>query len=179
VSSQVTVPDAIEPLIAWRAWALAPRTTGVGFRRALRLGRLHKAIAQLNSQRITSSRPTAFVEYKGVMHVHSFLGGHSAGTFEEMIAAAQANHLNFVVLTEHTSKDYDTAAMTLQGTHAGVVFVNGNEISTAIGRIRMATRALRKWRRKAMQTSATTMLSSISFSSSVLTARLMSAQERS
>ena len=46
-----------------------------------------------------------------------------------------------------------------------------NEISTAMGRIRMATSALRKCSRNRMQTSATTRLSSNSFSSSVLTAR--------
>ena len=49
------------------------------------------------------------------------------------------------------------------------------DISTAMGKIRMATKALRRCMRKAMQTSATTMLSSISFSSSVLTARWISA----
>jgi hypothetical protein len=71
-----------------------------------------------------------FVEYKGVVHVHSFLGGHSAGTFSEIIAAAQANGLQFVIMTEHTERDFDTSAMTLSGMHAGVLFVNGNEVST-------------------------------------------------
>ena len=33
-------------------------------------------------------------------------------------------------MTEHTEKDFDTSAMTLNGTHAGVLFVNGNEVST-------------------------------------------------
>ena len=72
-----------------------------------------------------------FVEYKGVIHVHSFLGGHSSGTFAEIIDAAKANGLQFVIMTEHTEKDFDTSAMTLRGTHAGVLFVNGNEVSTA------------------------------------------------
>ena len=73
----------------------------------------------------------AFVEYKGVIHVHSFLGGHSSGTFSEIIDAAKANGLQFVIMTEHTEKDFDTSTMTLRGTHAGVLFVNGNEVSTA------------------------------------------------
>jgi hypothetical protein len=73
------------------------------------------------------------VEYKGVAHVHSFLGGHSAGTFSGIIVAAKANELQFVIMTEHTEKDFDTAAMTLQGVHAGVLFVNGNEVSAASG----------------------------------------------
>ena len=67
------------------------------------------------------------------MHVHSFLGGHSSGTFSEIIAAAKANELQFVIMTEHTEKDFDTAAMTLRGMHAGVLFVNGNETSAENG----------------------------------------------
>ena len=68
-----------------------------------------------------------------MVHVHSFLGGHSAGTFAEIISAAQANQLQFVIMTEHTEKDFDTAAMTLKGMHGGVLFINGNEVSAANG----------------------------------------------
>jgi hypothetical protein len=68
-----------------------------------------------------------------VIHVHSFLGGHSSGGFSEIIAAAKANELQFVIMTEHTEKDFDTAAMTLRGMHAGVLFVNGNEVSDENG----------------------------------------------
>jgi hypothetical protein len=67
------------------------------------------------------------------MHVHSFLGGHSSGSFSDIIAAAKANELQFVIMTEHQEADFDTAAMTLRGMHAGVLFVNGNEVSTASG----------------------------------------------
>jgi hypothetical protein len=68
-----------------------------------------------------------------VVHVHSFLGGHSSGSFSDIITAAQADQLNFVIMTEHTEKDFDTAAMTLQGVHGGVLFINGNETSAANG----------------------------------------------
>lgn len=99
--------------------------------RRYKLRRLSQAIQQLDSQR--QPVQTNFAEYKGVMHVHSFLGGHSAGTFAEIISAAQANQLNFVIMTEHTEKDFDTAAMTLKGEHAGVLFINGNETADASG----------------------------------------------
>jgi hypothetical protein len=99
--------------------------------RRYRLGRLHAAIQTLNSQRAPETSESAFKEYKGVVHVHSFLGGHSNGNFEEIIAAAKSNQLDFVVMTEHTSNDFNTAAMTLKGVHAGVLFVNGNEVSLA------------------------------------------------
>ena len=100
--------------------------------RRFRLRRLSNAIQQLNSQR-TQQHTEGFTEYKGVVHVHSFLGGHSSGTFSEIISAAQANQLQFVIMTEHTEKDFDTAAMTLQGMHGGVLFINGNEVSAENG----------------------------------------------
>jgi hypothetical protein len=101
--------------------------------RRYKLSRLNAAIQQLNSQRKAPEQQNGFVEYKGVVHVHSFLGGHSSGTFSEIISAAQANQLQFVIMTEHTEKEFDTAAMTLSGMHGGILFVNGNEVSAANG----------------------------------------------
>jgi len=100
--------------------------------RRFKLRRLSNAIQQLESQR-TPTQTNGFKEYKGVVHVHSFLGGHSAGTFSEIISAAQTNQLQFVIMTEHTEKEFDTAAMTLQGPHGGVLFINGNEKSAENG----------------------------------------------
>lgn len=100
--------------------------------RRYKLGRLHTAIQQVNSNHLPPE-PYDFVEYKGVMHVHSFLGGHSTGNFEDIIAAAGTNKLDFVVMTEHTSGQFNTAAMTLKGWHGGVLFVNGNEVLTSNG----------------------------------------------
>ena len=98
--------------------------------RRYKLRRLSAQIQQLNLERHTTE---GFNEYKGVVHVHSFLGGHSTGTFAEIISAAQANQLQFVIMTEHTEKEFDTAAMTLKGLHGGVLFINGNEVSAANG----------------------------------------------
>lgn len=100
--------------------------------RRYKLRRLSAAIQQLNSERRVPE-PSGFTDYKGVVHVHSFLGGHSSGSFSEIIAAAQSNQLQFVIMTEHTEKDFDTAAMTLQGVHGGVLFINGNEVSAPNG----------------------------------------------
>ena len=100
--------------------------------RRVKLRRLDAAIQQLNTQRTTGAQ-TGFVDYRGVVHVHSSLGGHSAGTFSEIISAAQANGLQFVVMTEHTEKDFDTASLTLKGMHGGVLFINGNEVSAENG----------------------------------------------
>ena len=101
--------------------------------RRYKLGRLHAAVQQLNSQRAVTEANDGLAEFKGVVHVHSFLGGHSNGNFAEIIAAAQTNELDFVVMTEHPAKDYNTAEMTLKGDHGGVLFINGNEVSTGGG----------------------------------------------
>jgi hypothetical protein len=101
--------------------------------RRYQLGRLHAAIQQLNSERVVSESDDGLAEFQGVVHVHSFLGGHSTGNFEDIISAAQSNRLNFVVMTEHASNNFNTAEMTLKGQHGGVLFINGNEVGTAAG----------------------------------------------
>ena len=101
--------------------------------RRYRLKRLRNTIQQLASQRIPNDTATEYIDYKGVMHVHTSLGGHSSGTFAELIAAAKSNDLDFVIMTEHPQVEFDTAAMTLSGVHADVLFVNGNEVATADG----------------------------------------------
>ncbi|HEV7680686.1 MAG TPA: hypothetical protein VGO68_01070 [Pyrinomonadaceae bacterium] len=100
--------------------------------RRYRLGRLNAAIQQVNSQR-SLTEDTSYREVKGVLHVHSSLGGHSTGTFSDIIAAAQSNQLDFVVMTEHPSPNFNTALLTLNGEHGGVLFFNGNEVRTATG----------------------------------------------
>jgi hypothetical protein len=101
--------------------------------RRYRLGQLHSTIVQLNSQRTVEQHDQSQTDYKGVIHVHSMLGGHSTGSFTDIIRAANSNQLSFVVMTEHPSAYFDTAEMTLKGFHQGVLFVNGSEISAANG----------------------------------------------
>ncbi|HYP02511.1 MAG TPA: hypothetical protein VER76_20135 [Pyrinomonadaceae bacterium] len=100
--------------------------------RRYQLGRLDAKIQELNSARSADADPV-YADYKGVIHVHSFLGGHSAGTFAEIERAAQANGLAFVVMTEHPSGDYDTRALTLRGMRGGALFVQGSETSESAG----------------------------------------------
>ena len=100
--------------------------------RRYRLGRLQKAIQQLESQRVPPTE-SEYLDYQGVIHVHSSLGGHSTGNFAELILAAKSNQLDFVIMTEHPQAEFDTSALTLSGVHAGVLFINGNEVATASG----------------------------------------------
>ena len=101
--------------------------------RRYRLSRLQDTIQQLASQRVSPPMESAYVDYTGVIHVHTSLGGHSTGSFTELIAAAKANQLAFVIVTEHPQAAFDTSAMTLKGELAGVLFLNGNEVATADG----------------------------------------------
>ncbi len=100
--------------------------------RHYKLSRLRASIEEIRSLR-QLDQDNEFSDYKGVIHVHSFLGGHSTGTFEEIIRAAKTNDLSFVVMTEHASKSFNTAQMTLSGMHDGIIFINGNELKTTDG----------------------------------------------
>jgi hypothetical protein len=97
--------------------------------RRYQTGKLAEKIAQLDAQRTTHTDPN-FKEYKGVIHAHTNIGGHSSGTFDELIAAANANDLDFVLMTEHISDTVDTAALTLNGVYGKTLFVGGNEVET-------------------------------------------------
>jgi hypothetical protein len=103
--------------------------------RSYKLWRLGAAIDALNAGRAAVVTPVDRPpnEYVGVFHVHSFLGGHSTGTLEEIVRAAKAERLAFVVMTEHPSPRIDTAAATLNGVHDGVLFVGGSELVASDG----------------------------------------------
>lgn len=98
--------------------------------RRYKVGKLAEKIATLNAER-TVRTDDRFTEYKGIIHTHTGLGGHSTGSFDELIAAANANDLDFVLMTEHYADAYDTSALTLNGVYGKTLFVGGNEIDTA------------------------------------------------
>lgn len=101
--------------------------------RRYRLKRLNQAIQQLANQRTSPQNPNHVQDFKGVMHVHSSLGGHSTGTFAEIINAAKSNDLTFVIMTEHPATYYDSAALTLNDSYRETAFIGGNEVSAENG----------------------------------------------
>ena len=96
-------------------------------------GHLHDKISNLQTQRIENADQN-FKDYKGVIHVHTAIGGHSTGSFDELIDGAAKNNLDFVVMTEHTTDLYDTSALTLKGKIGNTLFVNGQEVETVTDR---------------------------------------------
>ncbi|HEX7312414.1 MAG TPA: hypothetical protein VF297_00590 [Pyrinomonadaceae bacterium] len=102
--------------------------------RSYKLWRLGVAIDELNASRAAvPADGKSPIEVVGVFHVHSFLGGHSTGTLEEIARAAKIERLGFVLMTEHPSPRIDTATATLNGLHDGVLFVGGSELVASDG----------------------------------------------
>lgn len=93
-------------------------------------GKLAEKIVQIQSARVEPQN-SAYTEYKGVIHAHTGLGGHSTSRFDELLDGAKANALDFVIMTEHVTPRYDTSALTLNGTYEGTLFIGGNEMDTA------------------------------------------------
>ena len=96
-------------------------------------GQLHDKIVRLQTERIENANQK-FKDYKGIIHVHTAIGGHSTGGFDELIDGARQNNLDFVVMTEHTTDLYDTSALTLKGVIGDTLFINGQEVETATDR---------------------------------------------
>ena len=95
-----------------------------------RTGKLSARISGLQANRTNLTNPD-YNEYKGIIHAHTSLGGHSTGHFDQLIGGANANELDFVVMTEHYSSLFDTSALTLRGVYGKTLFVGGNEIDTS------------------------------------------------
>jgi hypothetical protein len=92
-------------------------------------GNLADKILSLQNQRSNTANQN-YRDLKGAIHVHTALGGHSTGGFDELLEGATANNLDFVVMTEHTAANFDTSALTLNGFYKNTLFVGGNELDT-------------------------------------------------
>ena len=88
---------------------------------------------QINQTRLDNTPPPGFDVYVGVSHVHSSLGGHSTGSFDELIYGAAKNELDFVIMNEHVSHQYDTSMKTLREKHGKTLFLGGHELSSKDG----------------------------------------------
>jgi len=100
--------------------------------RRYQLGKVAEKIAATNASRIVRT-DDKYDEYVGIIHAHTFLGGHSNAKFDELIKGANDAEVDFVMMTEHWSDDYDTAALTLNGKYGRTLFIGGNEIDTSDG----------------------------------------------
>jgi hypothetical protein len=74
--------------------------------------------------------PDGYRRVPGVVHVHTTLSD-GAATPDEVIAAARAAGLKFVVITDHNNLD----AKKWEGYHDGLLVIVGTEISTTAGHV--------------------------------------------
>ncbi len=71
-----------------------------------------------------------YARASGIVHVHTTLSD-GGGTPEEVIRAAQAVGLDFVVISDHNVVD----GLPFEGIHDGVVVLVGTEVSTVLGHV--------------------------------------------
>lgn len=68
-------------------------------------------------------------DFSGIIHCHSLLSHDSKGTFEEILAAAKAAKIDFIVMTDHPPKGDAEKAFRegWRGLRDGVLFIQGAE----------------------------------------------------
>lgn len=67
--------------------------------------------------------PPPFRDLRGTVHVHSKAGGHSLGTYREIIASAKQADFNYIFLTEHPKED----SLLVQPSDPELVIIYGTE----------------------------------------------------
>lgn len=68
-------------------------------------------------------------DFRGIIHCHSLHSHDSKGTYEEILAAAKAAGIDFVLMTDHPPKDDEARPLRegWNGVRDGVLFVRGAE----------------------------------------------------
>ena len=89
------------------------------------------SVARWRPRALVGALPAdGYVRVPGVVHVHTTLSD-GAATPDEVIAAARAAGLQFVVITDHNTLD----AKRWEGYHQGLLVIVGTEISTTAGHV--------------------------------------------
>jgi hypothetical protein len=92
-----------------------------------KLEAVHKAIAELRSQRQVAPRPGPYQDIRANLHVHSALSHDSRGTIEDIVASAKAAGTRVLMFTEHPSDKVDFFTGGHQGFKDGVLLIPGAE----------------------------------------------------
>jgi len=92
-----------------------------------RLKAVHEAIELLKNDRRPVQIETGFTDYRGLMHVHSFLSHDSNGTIKEIVKAAHETGVKVIMFTDHPADEYDTYLDGHKGMVDGVLLIPGSE----------------------------------------------------
>ncbi|MBI4567099.1 MAG: hypothetical protein HY719_01735 [Planctomycetes bacterium] len=90
------------------------------------------------------------VDYRGVLHAHSFLSHDSSGTRRKIIAAAGETGLDFLMMTDHPNNP-ESVTRGLTGWHGRTLFTAGEEKGVSGGGSLMAIDLARRVRGKGLQ----------------------------
>ncbi len=72
-----------------------------------------------------------YTDYAGVIHIHTTYSHDAQGRFEDVVRVANAQHLDYVIVTEHNN--LKPLQEGLQGWHGTTLVLIGTEISTRDG----------------------------------------------
>jgi hypothetical protein len=92
-----------------------------------KLEAVHKAIAELKSQRQEVPRAGPYREFRANLHVHSLYSHDSRGTLDDIVAAAKRAGTSVLMFTEHPSDKMDFFTEGHQGMKDGVLLIPGAE----------------------------------------------------
>lgn len=104
------------------------------YRRVYVYPRTQAALDALERGRAPQPRADGRVDFRGVLHAHSYLSHDSMGTPEEMIAAAHQAGIDFIFTTDHYGwlTDAEVISRGLRGEHGGILFVVGAEMRDGV-----------------------------------------------
>lgn len=89
---------------------------------------------------------TTLFDWKGVVHCHSYLSPDSEGTVEEIRAACESAHIDFLVMTDHQSEA--SIAKGVRGKLGNTLFLVGSEVRAPGGGSMLSfplQKPLRRW----------------------------------
>ncbi len=92
---------------------------------------LATALAGCSAGPAPAARPKPLRDFRGIIHCHSLYSHDSKGTYEEILAAAKAARVDFVIMTDHPPKDDPGRPLRegWRGLHDGVLFIQGAELA--------------------------------------------------
>ena len=80
---------------------------GALFHRFILFPRQEEAWAHLRSSRVEPENPTAWKEFRGVIHSHSYLSHDSEVPFEHILAVMEETGTDFIAMSDHAGGEIE------------------------------------------------------------------------
>ncbi len=102
-----------------------------------RLEQVHQSVERLRALPREPPPRGTYQDVRAVIHAHSYLSHDSRGTPAEIIAGARQAGVRVVFTTDHYTADRRFLREALRGTHDGILFIPGAELSQGLLTFRM------------------------------------------